>query len=301
MTGTDTPNTRLRARAHAKVNLALAVGPARPEGVDFAGYHPIASWMHAIELHDDIELARSAETTHDLAWADGSPIEWDTEDDLSVRAHRAVEAAASRALPIGLRVRKRIPAGGGLGGGSSDAACVLLGLRDLFALPMPDEELLSVAHGLGTDIPFFVDPPAWSAGQAPRPAVVSGLGERIERVPRLRDPISLILPPFGCATGAVYKAFDGSPTASCDTVRLLGVVGDSAERGTVDSGALFNDLTVPAELVEPRLSALRRSLGEALDAPVHVSGSGSTLFCFEPPERLVSAGALGQMIGSALK
>ncbi|MEM9372106.1 MAG: hypothetical protein AAGA55_00545 [Planctomycetota bacterium] len=270
---------RIVARAHAKVNLALAVGPPRPAGVEFAGYHPIASWMHAIELHDDIAIARSDETSYDLAWADGSAFEWDTASDLSVRAHRSLEASTGRTLPVSLTLRKRIPAGGGLGGGSSDAAAVLLALRDLFELAVSDEDLISCAHGLGTDIPFFVDPEAWRAGRAARPAVVSGLGDRIDRVARLSDPVVLLSPPFGCATGAVYTAFDAAPTDVCDAARVLRVVAEATRRGSVEPAALFNDLTGPAERVEPRLAAARDSLREALGQRIHLSGSGSTLFC----------------------
>jgi 4-diphosphocytidyl-2-C-methyl-D-erythritol kinase len=197
-------------------------------------------------------------------------------------------------------VRKRIPAGGGLGGGSADAACVLLALRDLFALPVSDADLIACAHGLGTDIPFFVDPVAWRAGQPARPAVVSGLGDRIERVGRMQDAITLIVPGFGCATGAVYRAFDESPTSVCDHARVLGVVAACLERGAVDAGLLFNDLAAAAERVEPRLGELRRALAQTLGTPVHVSGSGSTLFCFGGSGVPISDGFSGRAMGSRL-
>jgi 4-diphosphocytidyl-2-C-methyl-D-erythritol kinase len=269
----------IHARAHAKINLALAVGPPRPPGGTHAGYHPIASWMHAIDLHDEITLTHAAETRYDLAWANETPIEWALDADLCVRAHRALEALTGRTLPILLRVRKSIPAGGGLGGGSADAGAVLLALRELFALELSDGALAACAHALGTDIPFFVDPEAWRACQSPRPAIVSGLGDRIERTVRRSDPLTLICPPFGCPTGAVYRAFDAEPTQICDeaTVRALAA-------GPIDPHALFNDLAGPAERVEPRLQELRTRLVDALGLPVHVSGSGSTLFCFERAE-----------------
>ncbi len=159
---------------------------------------------------------------------------------------------------------------------------MLLGLRDLFALSIPDEGLVSCAHALGTDIPFFVDPVAWRAGRPPRPAVVSGLGDRIDRVGRLSGSLTLFVPPFGCETGAVYRAFDTDPTRSCDVSRVLRIVGEGVGRGAADSGELFNDLAGPAERSEPRLGRTRRALRDALGVPVHVSGSGSTLFCIDP-------------------
>lgn len=292
---------RVRARAHAKVNLTLAVGPPRPDGVEFAGYHPIASWMHAIALYDDIEIRRAETSSYDLAWVDGTPVDWDAESDLCVKAHRAVEAIAGRSLPIRMMVRKRIPAGGGLGGGSGDAGTVMLALRDLFTLPISDDELVSCAHGIGTDIPFFVDPVAWRSGQSPRPAVVSGLGDRIDRVGRLSDPITLILPEFGCPTGDVYRAFDAEPTASCDTARVMRIVADGVVRGSVDSGVLFNDLAAPAERIEPRLEALRALLSMALSVPVHVSGSGSTLFCVGRVTAPIPRDSAVRVVASQLK
>jgi 4-diphosphocytidyl-2-C-methyl-D-erythritol kinase len=269
----------IHARAHAKINLALAVGPPLPAGGAHAGYHPIASWMHAIDLHDDITLSRAPETRYDLAWADGAPVEWSPDADLCVRAHRAVESLVGRMLPVRLRVRKSIPAGGGLGGGSADAGAVLLALRELFALELDDGALAACAHTLGTDIPFFVDPDAWDARLAPRPAIVSGLGDRTERTERRSDPLTLVCPPFGCPTGAVYRAFDAEPTQGCDEARVRALAA-----GPIDPHALFNDLARPAERVEPRLQELRTRLGNALGLPVQVSGSGSTLFCFAPAE-----------------
>lgn len=285
----------IHARAHAKVNLALAVGPPLPPGGVHAGYHPIASWMHAIDLHDEITLTHAAETRYDLAWADGTPIDWAPDADLCVRAHRALESLTGRTLPILLRVRKSIPAGGGLGGGSADAGAVLLALRDLFALELDDRTLAACAHALGTDIPFFVDPDAWRAGQAPRPAIVSGLGDRIERTERRSHPLTLICPPFGCPTGAVYRAFDADPTRICDEAKVRALAA-----GPIDPHALFNDLTGPAERVEPRLHELRTQLGDALGLPVQVSGSGSTLFCFAAAETVRRVAPGSRVISTVL-
>lgn len=287
---------RIHARAHAKVNLALAVGPPVPPGQPGAGYHPIASWMHAIELGDDITLARAGTTRYDLAWHDESPLGWDPESDLCVRAHRALESLAGRTLPAEIRVRKSVPAGAGLGGGSSDAGVVLLALRDLFDLGIDDQQLIACAHALGTDIPFFIDPDAWRAGHPPRPALVTALGERTERLPRRADAITLICPPFGCPTGAVYRAFDARPARPCDEarVRLL------ASTPGLRPDTLFNDLGAPAEQAEPRLRPLRGSLARAIGAPVHLSGSGSTLFCFEPPDAVAPHAPGCRVIGTRL-
>jgi 4-diphosphocytidyl-2-C-methyl-D-erythritol kinase len=271
--------TQVHARAHAKVNLALAVGPP-----DATGMHPVASWMHAVDLWDAVTLAKADRTRHDLAWEDGTPVPWPAGTDLAVRAHHAAERAAGRELPALVRVRKSIPAGAGLGGGSADAAAVLLGLRDLFALRLGDAELAALGAELGSDVPFFIDPVAWDAEQPPRPAIATGRGERLERLPRRTDGVTLVLPPFGCPTGAVYRAFDDDPPGALDEARVRRLASAAP-----DPHALFNDLAGPAARVEPRLGEIRGALADALGGPVLVSGSGSTLFCFEPAARVAPA------------
>lgn len=273
----------IHLKAHAKINLALAVGPEIREGPE-QGMHPIASWMHAIDLHDSIVLSRvgpDSPPAYDICWADGSAVGWESEADLIVRAHRALEAHAGP-LPAAITARKHIPAGGGLGGGSSDAAAVLGGLVRLFGLTTDHAELVRIGHALGSDIPFFLDEAA-GAGEPPRPALVTGLGDRVERLePPLWDPhrvCLLVCPPFGCPTGEVYRAFDARSEPG---VRRGGDVDRLARSPDFDPAALFNDLADPAESVRPGLRSIRRGLEERLGQPVHVSGSGSTLFTFVP-------------------
>lgn len=269
----------IAVKAHAKVNLALAVGPPIPAREPHAGFHPIASWMHAIELADDLTVARANETAYDLAWADGTAPGWPLESDLCVRAHRALETHAGRELPARITLRKSIPDGGGLGGGSADAGTLLLALREAFGLETTGDELAAIAHALGTDIPFFIDPPSWAEGRAPRPALVTGLGDRLECLTRQSGGLTLICPPFGCPTGPVYRAFDAAPTGHCDEARVR-----ARSARSVSGDELFNDLASAAESVEPRLGPLRRAIASGVGRPVHLSGSGSTLFCFAPAD-----------------
>jgi 4-diphosphocytidyl-2-C-methyl-D-erythritol kinase len=197
----------LRIRAHAKVNLALAVGAPIPEGKPRAGMHPIASWMVAIDLADEVEIRAAERATFEIEWASGAPIEWEPRDDLAVRAHAEMERAVGHRLPARIRVRKHIPAGGGLGGGSADAGAVLRGLDAMFKLRLPEPELHAIASRLGSDVPFFVDPGV-DVDRPPRPALVTGLGGTIERTPATSGDVTLFFPSFGCPTGAVYAAFD---------------------------------------------------------------------------------------------
>lgn len=272
-------------RAYAKVNLALAVGPPVPP----RGYHPIASWFACIELHDEVELAALPEgrpSEWRIEWAGDAarptPIDWPVEKDLAVRAHRALESAAGRALPVRGVVWKRVPVGAGLGGGSADCAAAMMGLDRLFGLGLGAARLREIAGTLGSDIAFFLDEAsaAGGAGCAARPALVTGFGERIERLGRVaREDAHLVLffPPFGCPTGPVYQAFDRLPPRA---LREREVRALAAGPG-IDGARLFNDLEAPAGMVEPRLADSLARLRAGLrghGAHVHVTGSGSTMF-----------------------
>lgn len=249
--------------------------------------------MAPVTLADELVLARlgeGSESEHVIEWAADAPrpsaIDWPLEKDLAVRAHRLLEQHVGRALPAAMRLRKRIPVGGGLGGGSSDAAAMLAGLNELFELHLATPALAMLAGVLGSDVAFFLDEaPGATPGSphAPRPGIVTGLGEKIERVSRVPGELVLIFPPFGCPTGAVYKAFDGpagagGARAGLRDAQVRQVVAAAVAGHRINSSQLFNDLAGPAQAVEPRLSAVRVASREALGAPVHVTGSGSTLF-----------------------
>jgi len=127
---------------------------------------------------------------------------------------------------------------------------------------------------LGSDIAFFLTEDA-----APRPALVEGVGDRIERMPPVQtttgDPtVALILPNFDCSTPAVYRAFDERGEQPFHETWARGV----AQEAKLKSDALFNDLALPAMAVQPRLAELHAAAQDALHRTVHVTGSGSGMF-----------------------
>lgn len=307
------PAARVALRAQAKLNLALAVGaPLPPSAGDKAGFHPIESWFACIDLHDDLEVERlpAGPSRFRVEWAADAPrptpIDWPIEKDLVVKAHAAMERAlraSEGSLPVAAVLRKRIPAGGGLGGGSSDAAAMLRAVDTLFDLRMPTAALASIGARLGSDVAFFIDVSAPDDGTAPppaRPAIVSGLGERIERLPRVQGHVVLLLPPFGCPTGAVYRAFDSGGVGECGgggvggpgeaggpgplepgrAARVAAAAARGAGAGSAAFQALpfFNDLTDAACRVQPDLARLIADAQRLSGCPVFMTGSGSTLF-----------------------
>lgn len=209
--------------AHAKLNVDLAVAGRRPDG-----YHEVRTTLQAISLHD-LLVVESAGSTELVGGLD---------DDLVLRAQRALEEAEGRRLPARFRLVKRIPAGAGLGGGSSDAAAALRALRRLYGL---DQDLAGIAAGLGADVPFFL------AGGA---AVATGLGERLAPAPPVAGWYAVVWPRFQVSTADVYSMWDR--------------VGGQGE----------NELTRAACAVEPRLAEFAVMLGDGW----RMTGSGSAFF-----------------------
>ncbi len=257
------------ALAPAKLNLALSVGAPNAQRM-----HPIASWMVTVSLHDELfleELQADSLSLYAIIWHKDarrkSEIDWSITKDLAVRAHLAVEAHVGRKLPIKMRLEKRIPVGGGLGGGSSNAAAMLRALNELFDLKLPRETLRDIAARLGCDVPFLID-----GGSA----IVTGLGEQLEPAP-LPDKLHalLIFPDAACPTGAVYQTLDQlRPHGAVETDRVRAL----SAMQIIEHDAPFNDLAYPACEVAPKLRGELEELAELTQRAAHVSGSGSTLF-----------------------
>ncbi len=274
--------------APAKLNLALAVGP--PES---SGMHPISSWMVTIDLFDDLELVRLPEgslSRYAIEWHPEarrrSEIDWSISKDLAVRAHLAIERLVGRALPIQMRLRKRIPVGGGLGGGSSDAAAAIRAVDRLFELDLDRDAKQRLAAELGSDVVFLLE-----GGSA----IVEGLGDRIEPTPAMPElHAAILMPEFGCPTGAIYRRFDETAPVALDEARVRRLVA-----GPLAPDAPFNDLAAAAFCEHPQLADLATRASEIADRPVQLSGSGSSLFvlCDDPLHARALATATEDALG----
>jgi 4-diphosphocytidyl-2-C-methyl-D-erythritol kinase len=228
-------STATAVLAPAKLTVSLRV-----TGIRADGYHELDAEMVTISLVDEIELSEGGSgLTVDAApgtRGEQLPV---PERNLVVRALEVCGRSAA------VRLTKRIPLGGGLGGGSADAAAVLrwAGCEDL-----------SVAVRLGADVPFCV------VGGRAR---VEGVGERVTPLAFARRDYLLLLPPFGIDTAAVYSAWDA------DT---RGRGGGGSDDGDA------NELTTAALAVEPRLAAWRDALRDLAGREPTLAGSGSTWF-----------------------
>ncbi len=255
----------------AKLNLALCVGAPGSDG-----FHPLAGAMLALAWGDDLRLEQAGQTAWQRAWVGDAPkpsaIDWPEEKDLAICAHHLLEQHVGHSLPVKAHLGKRIPAGAGLGGGSADAAGVLVGLNRLFELRLRTQTLCDLAAKLGSDAPFFVQ--ALSGHPL---CLATGRGECLEPfpVPEALEKayFTLVFPHSSCPTPAVYQAFDALGQFGVPAGEGL----DQARAVARDERACFNDLALAASRVAPEVGIVLAQLrGQGVAA--HMTGSGSCVF-----------------------
>ena len=299
----------LKLVSPAKVNLLLAIGDRRPDG-----YHEARTIMHALALHDTLYVAAAPATADEVAQAaaaartdqavggpaDNLLVTIDLSDrtgaDLAVpaaanlvfKAADRLARALGRELPecLSVRIEKHIPAQGGLGGGSSNAATMLVALARLWNVAPDDGRVEEVARSLGADVAFFL------RGGC---AQLGGTGETWERsLTPSNQAVVLVKPAAGVSTAEAYRAFDTNPMPVAPSVLATA---DAAEAAA--EVPLANNLAAPAEVLLPELAEVRAWLAARAGAEnVLLCGSGSTTFAlvdtFEEASTLaVEAGKRG--------
>jgi 4-diphosphocytidyl-2-C-methyl-D-erythritol kinase len=279
---------RITLAAPAKVNLRLRVGPRGP-----SGYHAVDTLLASLQLADTITLSTVAgASTLELAFGrplTRTPDMGPAEENLAVRAARAFFERAGTGVGVKIRLVKRIPAGAGLGGGSSDAAAVLRGLGRLLPGVLTAGELMEIGAALGSDVPFFVTGALLAHG--------AGRGEKITALSALPERFLVVaIPPFTVGTADAYGWLDEDrPTAATpDPVRVLA----EPDWETVAAGAV-NDFEGPVFRRHPELEAIRNALQGAGARPALLAGSGSTVFgVFEDRDEARAAAAVVEESGS---
>jgi 4-diphosphocytidyl-2-C-methyl-D-erythritol kinase len=303
--------------APAKVNLSLRVVGRRPDG-----FHLLDMVNTPLGLSDRIRLVvqPASQPSVSLAIGKGSialdPSSEQPSTNLASRAAEAFLGLAGCSVHVAVTLEKHVPFGAGLGGGSSDAACVLRLMHRAFPEALTENQMRELALQIGSDVPFFLNPGL---------VRVRGVGERCDRL-YLRNrptshsrivpvppeeplggassvghaphaPVLLIVPPWPLATPRVYEAFRqlapfesprGDSAKEADA--LVRDLTESMDPIDLLRGRGVNDLEVAAEHLLPELKPLRQRLSSLLGQPVRLSGSGSALFCLLPatltPEEL---------------
>lgn len=263
--------SRVILRAHAKINLNLKVVGRRPDG-----FHDIESIVQTITLHDTLTLeeaqggAIELSVRPPLVTGDPDNLVWQAWETLSARL------GSNSRRGVRLLLEKRIPIGAGLGGGSSDAAAVLIGLDRLWRLGLSPAEMHTLAAPLGSDVPFFL------TGGTAR---LRGRGDVVEPLPDLLGyALVLVYPGLPISTRAAYSQVQVPLTPRGETGSMPAF--EPAAHGAVDGWVrLGNDLEPGALDVCPAIMTIKRWLVKAGARSAAMSGSGSSVFgTFEDPE-----------------
>lgn len=246
-------------RAPAKINLGLHVLRRRPDG-----FHDLATVFQRIPWED--ELAARPASDERIALTCSDPALPTDDDNLVVRAARVLAGACDVERGARLRLEKHLPAGAGLGGGSSDAAAALRLLSDFWSLDATDETLRKLAARLGSDVPFFLGAPA---------AYATGRGDVLHpmRDYRLPFPLVVAVPDVAVSTPDAYRLVAPSNQDRPD-LRAVVRSNDPARWRR----ELTNDFEEPVVEAYPVIGAVRAALRESGAAYAALSGSGSAVF-----------------------
>ncbi|HHU81703.1 MAG TPA: 4-(cytidine 5'-diphospho)-2-C-methyl-D-erythritol kinase [Firmicutes bacterium] len=255
--------TVIKALARAKINLSLDILGRRSDG-----YHELESVMQSVTLADELIFRPAAEVSLTASDPDLAVDESNT----VLRAVRRLQEATGSARGVEIFLRKRIPPGAGLGGGSTDAAAVLVVLNRWWGLDLSLSALVEIAADVGSDVPFCL-----TGGTA----LVGGRGERVTRLPPLPAVrILLVKPPVSVATADVYRRFQAAAAGRRpETEKII---------ASVNNGRIHELTGVWGNLLEKVTFELVPGLAEAkkwlqnYGLPVLMTGSGPTLFALLP-------------------
>lgn len=261
----------LKIRSFAKINLALSVLGRRADG-----YHDIQTIFQSVDLCDQLEFRASDRLElHCDALKDVRP-----EDNLVCKAAVLLASEAGREPSVSITLKKTIPAGAGLGGGSSNAASTLLGLRRFWNLNLSDAALFSLAAGLGSDVPFFL-----TGGTA----LGTGRGERISPLPDIPTRhLAIIFPGVQVPTAQAYRSLNLGLTSAREDPRIQRFIGQVQAGASLLTG-IFNDFEASILAAYPAIAEAKSFLASRGATTALLSGSGSSVFGFFSDEESASA------------
>ncbi len=266
----------LTLRTPAKINLCLSVLRKRPDG-----YHDVEMVLQAVGLYDEVTVRLSGSgitVTCDSAAvpAGAANIAW--------RAAREMLDLSGRPSGIVVEIKKTIPVAAGLGGGSSNAAAVLVACNRLLGIGLGREQLAGIGTRLGMDVPFFLYGPT---------ALARGRGEVLTSLPPPpKFWVLLVNPGFETSTAWAYKNLNFGLTKKGDCTTIAGL------NVSQIAGSLHNDLETVTAAAHPAIGEMEQALFEAGALGARMSGSGPTVFgifdaeagCREAVQRLQKKG-----------
>jgi 4-diphosphocytidyl-2-C-methyl-D-erythritol kinase len=248
--------------AYAKINIGLFVEEKRPDG-----YHNLLTVFHRVDLADTIRLMPAGEI---LVESDDPAAPGD-ETNLCHRAAAALRGFAGIQAGVRIELRKKIPVGAGLGGGSSDAATVLSHLPAFWGISVDEAALRTIALGLGSDVPYFL-----GSGSA----LARGRGELLEYFD-LPIPYTILLcnPGIHVATGWAYARVNPKPAPEKN---LRGIILDGLRNPARLCSSIRNDFEPAVFAAHPEIAELKTTMLDRGAVYASMSGSGSSVFGFFP-------------------
>jgi 4-diphosphocytidyl-2-C-methyl-D-erythritol kinase len=255
----------VKIRAPAKINLGLRIVGQRVDG-----YHLLDTIMVPVSLYDEIQITKiigegRSSTSRLTVICDNPAVPRDEGNIVFRAAHLIIKENSIRAS-VAIHIKKRIPIGAGLGGGSSDAAATLIAMNSLFRLNYSTRQLKQRAYGLGADVPFFIDR---------RPARARGVGERLTPIKSLPWNWAVIVyPGFPVSTVWVYQRFAAKLTKGMANTSIISPLRKSFDQRRL----LVNDLESVTVARYPRIKFLKEKLIAEGAAGALMSGSGSAVF-----------------------
>lgn len=248
---------RLTVLSPAKINLGLRVTEKRDDG-----FHNLETIFYPINLSDELKFTRSDKfqfkSNHISLEEDKS--------NLVIKAVKLLENTIEESLPVKIELTKNIPVGGGLGGGSSDAASTLNAINKLFDLNLSRKKMMELSLKLGSDVPFFIDP---------KPSLAKGRGEVLKVIPLKIDlPILIINPGIHISTKWAFENIKPrTPEKSIDNLTL-----NSFEDLMKNREHLMNDFEELVFSEYPLLRHIKNYLDESGSLFTAMSGTGSTIY-----------------------
>jgi 4-diphosphocytidyl-2-C-methyl-D-erythritol kinase len=263
MTVAGDGTSRVEVAAPAKLNLALLAGPRRPDG-----FHEIASLMVPVTLADRVTAERTPGAGLEVV-CEVAP----GEANLAARVIRELETRLERTLEVRVTIAKQVPSGGGLGGGSSDAAATLLALERLFALELSMRLRYEVAAAVGSDVPFFL----W-----PGPQLAMGRGQVLKPVELPGMHLVIAVPELGLSTSTVYcwrdEDVDVQLKDFASRARLLSARAQAAASAAHVAALVHNDLEASVVARQPAVGELLTRLRDGGALAAAMTGSGAAVF-----------------------
>jgi len=269
----------LKLKSPGKINLRLDVFGKRPDG-----YHDIRMLNSTINLYDDIEISLTDKGI--TVECENDPTVPSGEDNIVYKACKEIMAYSNKNVGLHVKIKKNIPSAAGLGGGSSNAAAVILGLNQLLKIQLAKDKLMKIGLRFGSDIPFFL---------FGSPAIATGIGENLTKIKRLpKMPFVVVSPNVGVSTQSVYDKYEP------DGRVLTGAEDLPKEYATKKAVVKYlnNDLETVTGKQLPLIGELKEILMKNGALGSQMTGSGPTVFgIFSDKERAEKASKKIEGIG----